>query len=53
MKLAGHHVPVKSSMFDLGYFATPVVPEVAGEGMRKNPSLGSSKALTRSTQTLV
>jgi hypothetical protein len=51
--LACQLVMVELGLLDLGSCATPVVPELRGEGMREKPSLRSSKAPTRSTHTLV
>jgi hypothetical protein len=50
---AGEQVVVELGLLDLGSYATSVVPELGGEGLRNNRSLRSSKAPTRSTHTVV
>ena len=45
---AGQHELVESNMPDLGFCATPVVPEVGGKAGEKTPSLRSSSDSSRS-----
>jgi hypothetical protein len=49
----GQHVLVESGLLDICSCATPVLPELGGEGMRKKPSLRPSTVPSRSTHTLV
>jgi hypothetical protein len=51
--LASQHVVVELGLHELTSSATLVVPEMGGKDMRRNISLRSSNAPTRSTHTLV
>jgi hypothetical protein len=50
---AGELALVESGLSNLYYCATPVVPELGVEGMRKKPLLKSPTVPSRSTRTLV
>jgi hypothetical protein len=50
---ASQLVLVESGLPNLCSSATPVLPELGGDDMRKDPSLGSSTAPSRSTNTFI